>query len=743
MANKNAESYIIRGDFAAKGLYLTNNELGAPEGSFTRTDEMYTSIDKVLRHRPSLVQIGNTIEVPVGKDFSGTEYPVNFVFGANNTRITGDADARCFAHTGLDPGEITCRAVRDTGLYNADLLINILSGESISAPVSNTSTVKFDIRADHLFSGADLTGNTSGLKLSFNVFSGSNRMSIAITSDGLYIKTAAPTYTFATALANIDDGDFHTIQITWDATTYSMEYDGNELISSAAWTYRDTAFTTEWGQIRTEVQNLGAGDNLEAWISNIFLSERPFGSQFENAYISDIIEAAINLPESDPDNFPTAWLVSEKNLYCYAGGVLWSNAGEGTRWKAIADFYDTTDEYLLPYGRLVGFRDQLIITAYNKPIQASDPKSALFGVFGPNNDFEIVDTAPAMQFAVDFADRIWGAGDMDNPQRLYFCADRDPTDWTTVQDAGYLDIPSEFGDPITALYGGFLDFLAVYTETGTIVINGKTYDDFSKQIVSFEKGVYCHESLARVGDNLYCLGTHGISSLVPTETFGDLGITPRSWPIHNLLVDVDDNTSVLDTANVDLIQTLAVDSKGLYLVGLPSKTSNAIDQIYVLNTLTDTWYGPWNIDMTCFGIGTSGYQTKAAVLLGNDNGQVFYMSETGRDSSDGIVQTNSMDGRSVDPAHRAQYKKFVKLRIMHTGTCTNDVDIYMYGDGLHHTKTITGKANENVYPGRLGIIEVKPDIRARTFAFRFDQDDADDEYLWFELEYELIGYENN
>ncbi len=132
-------------------------------------------------------------------------------------------------------------------------------------------------------------------------------------------------------------------------------------------------------------------------------------------------------------------------------------------------------------------------------------------------------TPPNFAFAVAHKKYVFASGNIAFPQRLYYCKQENPEDWTDAS-SGSIDILSNDGDAITGLYGDHKDRLWVFkgTNKGSIwQVTGTSEATWA--VVPFKRGVGCvaHNSIVPFGDDLAWVSDFGVHALSATDAYGD------------------------------------------------------------------------------------------------------------------------------------------------------------------------------------------------------------------------------
>ena len=187
-----------------------------------------------------------------------------------------------------------------------------------------------------------------------------------------------------------------------------------------------------------------------------------------------------------------------------------------------------TDEAIPNYNI---FEDQLIIASTGDTPRTWDQTTAA----------TLGGSPPSFAFSVTHVNRVWAAGAVANPSRLYYSSLLEAAEWDGTGNSGSIDIDPSDGDVITAIWP-YMNELIVFKgpHKGSIHrITGTTPSTFARQI-------FLHEGLGAVSQNLLFMygsdlgfvwsdGT--IRTLLATERFGDFELGALSVPINRLILD--------------------------------------------------------------------------------------------------------------------------------------------------------------------------------------------------------------
>lgn len=145
---------------------------------------------------------------------------------------------------------------------------------------------------------------------------------------------------------------------------------------------------------------------------------------------------------------------------------------------------------------------------------------------------------PPFAFSCNHINRVWAAGDIANPSRLYYCVDFTPDDWTNT-GSGHIDIDPSDGDRITGIIS-HRNELWVYKgpNKGSIHrISGSapTGDDpFARATFVTGMGAVNHNGLQSFGNDVAFIWSDGtIRTLSATQNFGNYDESSASEPINS------------------------------------------------------------------------------------------------------------------------------------------------------------------------------------------------------------------
>lgn len=187
-------------------------------------------------------------------------------------------------------------------------------------------------------------------------------------------------------------------------------------------------------------------------------------------------------------------------------------------------------------------------------------------------------TPPNFAIVETHQNRMWAAGDVSKPSRLYYSVLLDPADWVG-SGSGSIDIDPSDGDRITAIYS-HKNRLFVFkgpNKRSIHMITGSAptgSDAFARQtFITGTTAAGPHAVFPFKNDIGFVAPDGTIRSMAATEAFGDFREAAFSFPIHKW-IDEKVNFSKLDE-----IWTAVDELNGLVLITLPingSATNNIV-----------------------------------------------------------------------------------------------------------------------------------------------------------------------
>jgi hypothetical protein len=404
------------------------------------------------------------------------------------------------------------------------------------------------------------------------------------------------------------------------------------------------------------------------------------------------------------------------------------------------------------------------------------------------DEVELLDKAPNVRFFVEHQQRIFCAGDKENPLRIYYSGDRQPNlyfnptpkntsfEFDTVINAGYVEIPGKEGDEVTALFGDYYGVCIVFTRTGVWRIDGQGPESYGRSAINQDVGCETAQAVAQVANDLWFISRQGVHSLAATDKFGNMESRYPSAPIQNLWTE---NPSTVQRISREYLGNAKLrynPPQGLVYVAVPLTGDTAAENVYVYNINTQRWYGPWTIDSRAMENVEIASPVFEVMMHGNASGQIGYTdpgfkADYVTDSVDMLLESAYLDGRSIHPALPGMMKTFKKLRLFVLPRGDWDFSMKIRVDAQIEEEYLN--ISQNVFPNEtfflgkdaatdngdfrldltpdailrsreeMGVIELNIDQRGYALAFIIEQSAAGQDLViqGIELEFLADGYE--
>ena len=757
MAGKpGSTTFTVRSMPWRDSLLTAGQQATIAETGLWQAKNVTVDIDGMLMKRPGLRQWGQTIKQP---DTGATGSTLTF----NTTFLNGLND---YGETDSSSGKIT------TATRQGLLRTNVQSsngGETYTLSKNSTLSGNDEWSMRLMFRGTNLqaytpagtTANTFAIKA--QGAAGSGKL-FAIWSGGLYYqKDADDTFELVSGTSSIGGGGWVCIEIRCDDdsgnTTVYLNDSLVDTISSAL--IKDQTITGAAYELVWTVE--GSGDSSKQYSTQL-------ASVMYNDTISDPFEAQEIVAVTDFQYLTRANSL-KRCLLCAAGEYIYHDNSLAGAWRPLLrKQYSTV--FFAHYRRTMAWVD------------TNNASSGTVWTWNGYDDPEQMKDSPNLRFIAEHQQRLWGAGDRTNPLRVYYSGDRQPDVWYSpapdniedefdvALDAGYIDIPSQRGDEVTAIYGDYYDSIIVFTRRSVWRITGFGVNSFQR--TNIRQGIGCISPLCvtPVGNDLWFLGEQGIMSIATTEQFGDLRTQFISGPIQDLW-----GLSV--AADTTLVRDFLAKSKLVYdpqqtlvYAAVPITGDTNSDHIYAARPYPDgraDWYGPWDIEARALASGEIAAPVINIVLHGDSSGRIGYTDHLDNaDFSTGTVEmlleSAMINGRSLDPRLAGQRKTFSRLRIYflprgeYDYTVTYRTDTREEGSqtanqlDLYSEYVITkdfklDKPGEGVLRSsqEMAMREFKLDLPGYAFAFKLEQTGLgqDMPIQGWELDFTATGFEES
>jgi hypothetical protein len=195
----------------------------------------------------------------------------------------------------------------------------------------------------------------------------------------------------------------------------------------------------------------------------------------------------------------------------YSGTAIYSEDGSGT----LTSIATGLEADKMPWAEVMN--DTLVLASTSNVDVPSTWDQTTFAALGG--------TPPNFAFHVQHKDRMWAAGVLANPSRLYYSVLGTPADWIGA-GSGSIDIAPNDGDSIRAIQSHKNELLifkgpsrrSIYRLTGSAPTGADAF-----VLIPFIKGVGAinQQAVIRIRDDLIFPDDQGLHSLAATAAFGD------------------------------------------------------------------------------------------------------------------------------------------------------------------------------------------------------------------------------
>jgi hypothetical protein len=203
---------------------------------------------------------------------------------------------------------------------------------------------------------------------------------------------------------------------------------------------------------------------------------------------------------------------------------------------------------------------------------------------------------------------------------LHYCALGNANDWTSSEDAGYIENFHNDSSPITALknYG---EFLAIYKNHGTYILSGTSPSDFSIDPVS-DKGSPSSWGIGTADNNQYFFNGENITPL----RFNELG---QITVADDVSIKIKSEFSDLDQSKFNQVVCIPYSKKNQLWFFFSSQKSADLDVCYIYDYFHKSWYKRVGLPVTC------GNTINGIIYTGTSDGRI--LKEDYGDSFDGVA----------------------------------------------------------------------------------------------------------
>jgi hypothetical protein len=747
------------------GLMTAGQQTTIPENALWQAKNVTAALDGLLSKRPGTSQWGQTIQKPDPDATNSTVTSFTDFLGG----IAG------FVEADSSSGLIT------TGTASAGILkTSVASGSSNenyelahSVPAASAKTA-WSLR--FIFSGTNLPAYSSwaGAGNDANTFAvrgqsaANTGKEFAIWAEGIYyLKNSDSTYQLISGTAKAATGAWTVIEIQVDdgASGVTNVYIDDVLATTTAITSADikdislTNSTTDF-EFWWEVE--GSGGTGKQYNTQIVTPM--YNDTISTPFTATTIDAVKDFQYITNSSSP------KSALLCASGEYVYADNGLLGVWRPLK-LRHHSEIFFFDYRRTIIWTDN------------DGAQQAKVWQWNGYEDPEKLDVAPAIRFGDEHQQRIIAAGDRRNPLRVYLCADRQSNVWYSPSpeniedqfdvalDAGYIEIPSGKGDEVTNVRGDHFGVAIIWTRRGAWRLLGHGPTSYRiERIAGIDVGCESYHGSAQIGNDIWFIGRQGIQSLATTEKYGDLQIQFPGAPIQNLWGQDPSSVVRISTQYLYKAKMDYNPQQGLLYVAVPLTGNTETDNVFVYNTGTGVWLGPWDISSRAMSNIEIGMPRLEVMAHGGTDGKVIYTnqsrtSDVGDAAIDMVLESAYLNGRSIDPLLVGLNKRWHRLRIFLLPRGDWDFDIEWQVDSQKkkgpvsknqigtsrdrpHTLGNDWKIGDN--PGgrlrsreEMRYVEQILDIHGYNMSFKLTDDTAGQDLVpqGFEVEFSLGGYE--
>lgn len=273
------------------------------------------------------------------------------------------------------------------------------------------------------------------------------------------------------------------------------------------------------------------------------------------------------------------------------------------------------------------FNDLLIIVSVNLTTSKWTGSGSAADLLGtPPSNVKYIDTHKR---------RVFMANSSAGASRLHFSALDDPEDWTTTNDAGFIDIGLGDGDVITGIKS-IGTVLLIFKNRSTWALYGSSPSTYSVRKLSPSVGCVAPKSIVACdkfaiflsGDGVYSANSDGVA-----------------------LVSYNIKPTIEAIANATKALACAGKYKTQYWLAVDTNADGLNDEVYYLDYVLGVWGRYTNKDESVF------YQKQDGTLLSGGSDEDEIRTHDTTDNDDGVAITMTWDTKDFDGGDWVQVKQ--------------------------------------------------------------------------------------
>jgi hypothetical protein len=706
----------LRGGLATAGQRSTIDE-----GQLWSAENVWPDLDGMLRSRPGLLQAGQYLKYP---DALGTGVSLSFYESFVNVDqwiVASEDPSDEYSYSAAN-------GILKVSMTDGELYFGRIPGD---VAISGNWSLRFTARMVN-----PLGPNTAGGTLSIVARGSAGLDPVEVLFNAYGISTLVGGSRVLNISQNLDLGGFHSYELRHNGTTHVLLVYIDDVLTATLDVSTIDAATFETSSNSVELRVL---HGTVQW--NIEIIDLMFCDTYTTPFVGQYVRSVGDF------NRRLVGGAVLRSLLASTGRYLYVDVGVRGAWIPLLSVLPG-DTYLQTY------QEKLII--FDDDGFTNCRMFMWDGVTAPTS----VDGAPPVRFSTEYRTRLWASGDRNFPLRVYYTGSRQHDVWFApeydaeetydeVINAGYIVISADAGDEVTGLYGDVLGGLVITTLQGIWRLTGSSPASFAVDSISKRVGGESPNGLMQVGNDLFVVGRYGVVSVSSAESMGNIQAAMPSGAIADKWSSLPSIAGRLDRSLLTKSYLAYLPSLNVAVLGARMPGSNTLNGMYVYAPLSKQWYGPWDVNPTCFKVVEVGQPTSELLLHGHEDGRVTFTGLSVHDVAGTFVLRSPMlSGRSLDPGFTSQEKRWRLLRLFLLPRVAQDFTVRWRVDNTDYHTEVKNQSGDDSE-----LLPYDTDFRLDVDSLYSDQDvmvleielDEKGRYLQFELlsvsEFVLQGYQ--
>lgn len=268
---------------------------------------------------------------------------------------------------------------------------------------------------------------------------------------------------------------------------------------------------------------------------------------------------------------------------------------------------------------------------------------------------------PNFGFCRVHLNRVFAAGVLANPDRLYYSSTDNHEEWNGAGTSGAIDIAIGDGDPegITAIFPTIKGALFVAKRDRLYRVDTSAADDANWTVTCVSKGIGCvgHNSACAVGnDDVLFMSDRGIHSLAATQNYGDFNSTFLSK-------DIQKDFNNWNKARYKSVWAVFIPELNSVAYAVSSDGSDYNNEIHLFNVDDKQWYRFPNV--VCEALFKAKIDNVDTLLVGNNAGRISTLTEDEFNDNTAAISFRVKTGTIYPDGSPITVKGFKKLSLFY------------------------------------------------------------------------------